>query len=245
MDVYFELPHVGELELEHVFYMLDGEPILFVCTDPAGLRYLCSCCLMYEKWVVGQTKESALLDLIDDKVTIREVFEKFCGSKFLVSWNGETFSLSHDCPDSLLPRTGAMLELEREKTGAYRETLHRKKQQDLFQALEQAHQFVCPYLPEHIRMSTIVCTPEQSIASVAPHFPTRHKSYITALQTYQAMMPIAGMLRQLNDTDAIHNVVKTGLVSDQAVSVKMEKRKAREEYQLTTCQINLMDCFAG
>lgn len=123
MEKYFELPGLGDLFLEHTFYSLDGEPVLFVCKSAAELRYLCSCCQMYEEWVVGQTSESVLLDLIDDKVTIRGVFEDNCDTRFFVTWNGEEFHFDTDCPNDALPKAGAKLELRRAKEGAYRKTL--------------------------------------------------------------------------------------------------------------------------
>lgn len=123
MDVYFALPKVGKLMLEHSFYMLNDEPILFVCQNDVGVRFLCSCCRMYEKWIVGQVSEDALIDMIDERVTIREVFENRCDAQFLVVRDGNQFQLHLDFSPDLFPRAGETLELEREKTGTYRKIL--------------------------------------------------------------------------------------------------------------------------
>ena len=66
MNVYFKnIPYVGDMTLEYVFYAYD-EPILFVCTDIQGTRYLCSCCKLSEEWAVAQVTEKALLEMLDE-----------------------------------------------------------------------------------------------------------------------------------------------------------------------------------
>lgn len=122
METYFDHPQEGELSLEHSFYILDGEPILFVCKNGKGDRFLCSCCQMSKKWVIGKTENQTLLDLIDDKITIRETLQR-CGFKWIASWDGKNFVYSADVLDDVLPKEGALLELPLEKCGAYREML--------------------------------------------------------------------------------------------------------------------------
>lgn len=123
MEVYFEFPEIGELMVEHSFYMLDGEPVLFVCIDSKGNRFLCSCYQMSTNWVIGQVQEKALIALIDDQITIREVFKQYCSLKWNVSWDGTNFILNSDVSDDILPIEGARLELAKEKDGRYKETL--------------------------------------------------------------------------------------------------------------------------
>lgn len=110
MEIIFELPDFGNLILEHIFYMYE-EPILFICKDEIGNRYLCSCCQLSEKWVVAQVEETELIQLIEDKITIREIFESRMGTKFLIIWNGESYKLDTEVPSELLPKKGATLEL--------------------------------------------------------------------------------------------------------------------------------------
>lgn len=130
MDVFFNLPGVGELMIEHSFYLLDGAPILFVCKDANEIRFLCSCYQMDKNWVIGQTEEKSLLDMIDDQITIREAFKR-CALKWDVAWDGMDFRFETDVPDDILPRKGALLELTREQTGQYREALMESYQQRL------------------------------------------------------------------------------------------------------------------
>ena len=121
-DVFFDHPNEGELFLEHSFYLLDGEHILFVCKNVKGDRFLCSCCQMSKKWVIGKTETQTLLDLIDDKITIREVLQK-CNPKWITVWDGKYFAYSTVVPDHVLPKEGELLELPLEKCGAYKEML--------------------------------------------------------------------------------------------------------------------------
>lgn len=125
-EVYFELPGVGDLMLEHSFYQLDGEPILFVCKDAKETRFLCSCYQMDRNWVIGQATERALVDLIDDKITIRGAFEQCCSAKWTAAWDGNDLSYASNVSDDVLPRKGAFLELPRERNGQYKEVLMKK-----------------------------------------------------------------------------------------------------------------------
>ena len=144
MEIYFELPDVGELAVEHSFYLLDGEPILFVCRDTKGNRYLCSCYQMDKNWVIGQVEEMALLDLIDDQVTIREVFERYCSRRWTAEWDGEGFRFEGSVSDDVLPKKGALLELESEKNGRYAEILEQSRRQKLLErAPRDPHVFTC------------------------------------------------------------------------------------------------------
>lgn len=98
------------------------DPILFVCRDTNGLQYLFSCCTPGEAWVIGQAETAALLDMMNDKITIREVFENHCKSVFLLLWNGKQYFFCNSL-DGCLPQQGAYLELDDDALNSYRETL--------------------------------------------------------------------------------------------------------------------------
>lgn len=238
METYFVLPHVGEMTLEHIFYMLDGEPILFVCKDPTGHRYLCSCCLMYEKWVIGQTEESVLLNLIDDKITIRAAFETGCNSKFLVSWDGKKFALNDKVSDDVLPKVGATLELEQEKTGPYRETLRRNLQQRILSQVLEADQLENLDLQEHIQMPSDF----QKLSSVLPVLTEHIKG---AAIVYDEILSLSGTMRRLDDTDNICNLEKTEPVLEQSLSVETKGKQKSAGQEQVTYRPNHVDCFAA
>ena len=122
---YYSFPTFGKLTREHIFYQMGIYPILFVCKDEKKNRYLCSCCRLGEEWIISQVSESALIDLIDDKVTIREIFENCDALRLMVKWDGEQFSCTHEIPGDALPEKGALLELNKERTGVYRDVLMR------------------------------------------------------------------------------------------------------------------------
>lgn len=127
-EICFEFPQTGKLALEHTFYVLDGKPILFVCIDKQKRRWLCSCCCMYREWLIGRTSEEALLEMIDDTIPIRDVFEKHCDKKFFVRLVGKQLHVEKEIPDDAFPMKGAKLELERAKTGAYCKSLEKAKE---------------------------------------------------------------------------------------------------------------------
>lgn len=111
MEFSVELPLLGTLSMEHIFYVLGFDPILFVCTDNEKRRYLCSCCKLGEEWVVSQVPNNALMALMENRLTIRAAFETSGNPIFFVRWDGEQFFISRSAPDDALPRKGAFLEL--------------------------------------------------------------------------------------------------------------------------------------
>ncbi len=242
METYFVLPQIGELTLEHVFYLLDSEPILFVCKDLMGHRYLCSCCLMYQEWVVGRTEESALLSLIDDKTTIRDIFVNDCDSKYLVWWDGENFKLNSDVPDGMLPKVGATLELEQEKTGPYRETLRRIIQlRALSKVLLKADGFEWPGFLEHFQISADL----QKLASALSEFTEYFKSSTTTLQDYHEILSLAGTMRRLDDADNICNRESAKSVSKQSFSIRAKHQQKAIGRKQAAYQPICVDCFAA
>lgn len=184
MEKYFELPSLGDLFLEHTFYSLDGEPVLFVCKDTSELRYLCSCCQMYEEWVVGQISESILLDLIDDKVTIRGVFEDNCDTRFFVTWDGEEFHLDTDCPYDALPKAGAKLELRRAREGTYRKTLEEanKRRKSISAAIDIAGTYVPLIVPSMGAISLAAKAIEMVVPALTP-IAGLQMEYLSTIQT--------------------------------------------------------------
>lgn len=122
------IPNFGKLELEHTFYGY-GEPILFVCRGIEDTRFLCSCCKLSEEWVLVQVSEANLIKLIDETVTIRNIFVNCGESPFMLFWNGAEFRLSiGEVPEELFP-DDEFLELSSEETAAYRKSLYYKSRE--------------------------------------------------------------------------------------------------------------------
>lgn len=128
MEAYFtDIPNIGDLSLEHVFYEYE-EPILFVCTDAAGKRYLCSCCRLSENWIIRQTDEAALINMIDNRISLDAMFRFHDSKTLFLSWDGEAMHYSSDIPENAYPKSGSFLNLSKDKTNQYRNGLEKQRQ---------------------------------------------------------------------------------------------------------------------
>lgn len=117
-----ELPLLGTLVTEQIFYILGQNPILFVCTNKEGARYLCSCCKLSEEWVISKVSNDMLMALMDDRIAIRAVFKTSGNPIFFARWDGKQFTVFQPAPDNALPLKGALLELG-DKVADYRQKL--------------------------------------------------------------------------------------------------------------------------
>lgn len=125
------IPNFGKLELEHTFYSY-GEPILFVCRAKENTRFLCSCCKLSEEWILVRVSEADLIKLIDETITIRNIFVNCGEPPFMLSWNGSGFQLSiGEVPEELLP-DDEFLELSSEGTATYRKSLYYKSREPTY-----------------------------------------------------------------------------------------------------------------
>lgn len=228
MDIYFKLPHIGDLVLEHEFYSLGNDPILFVCKDKADLRYLCSCCHIGDEWVVGQVREENLIDLIDDRVSIRAVFEA-CDPLFFVVWNGENFCLKFDIPDEAFPQAGAFLELEEEKEGAFRELVkNAARQRKTNCAMIAAYQTVLPHMQSCMQVSQYIANISQALLSVTPALQeiSRYLSVIDTAQIQKIVDTVAQCIDQprslqLEDSSHVNESIITIVAKDNIIDEKL------------------------
>lgn len=219
MEIIFDLPRIGNLTLEHTFYMYE-EPILFVCTDSSQKRFLCSCCRLSEKWVVAQVDEEDLIKLIDDRITIREIFELRDNLKFLIIWDGESFSLESDVPCELFPKVGAKLELEYERGGAYQNLLKQNAEQKaLFRTLTEVSNVICKSFSTSLQI-TAPLMKETQMQMV--NFIT---GYRDAFQTYQKVMSASVIMQRAGEIENINNVVKADAILSQLQSEPAITRK--------------------
>ena len=143
---------------------------------------------MYEQWVVAQTDESTLMDLIDDKIAIRDVFESRSSMVVAVSWDGNKFEVGAASSD-LFPKAAATLELPNEKNSSYYNLLNQKAQQDMWtQTFEhfdkQGLQVYISYSRTHVEL-----TLADGILSALKEF-----------ATYFAKMSVPEKMKRLSDT---------------------------------------------
>lgn len=101
--------------VEHIFYQLRQAPILFTYLTDENVRLLCSCCQMDQEWILCQPESQDLIQMMDDGITIRSVFEKNERTLQGASWDGKKFETTTPDP-GWLPKEGAYLELHDERT---------------------------------------------------------------------------------------------------------------------------------
>lgn len=131
MGIYFSgIPGIGDLYDEYVFYEY-GEPVLFVCTDKSGSRYLCSCSRLSEQWLVGKVTNEQLLNIIDKKLAIDEAF-RACTVLICIRWDGKELSFREAIPDDAFPKKNSFLRLSKERTYDYRCQVEISFHQDTF-----------------------------------------------------------------------------------------------------------------
>lgn len=78
MLVFNDLPNIGNLYLKKILFEFEGMPILFVCTGENKEYYLCLCTdsIIELKWLITKVNPSLLIELIEDKISVYNAFEK-------------------------------------------------------------------------------------------------------------------------------------------------------------------------
>ncbi|MCL2049781.1 MAG: hypothetical protein FWG87_13760 [Defluviitaleaceae bacterium] len=122
MDNYFiDFPQTGQLAIEKTFFS-SYYPILFTCRSDSGALYLCVCCLADEgvkKWLLSETKSEIIIEMLTDKITLREAFLKGGKGKYTVCCNQDgqysicaSSSAWHAEDSTLLPTAGEYIEAD-------------------------------------------------------------------------------------------------------------------------------------
>lgn len=89
-EPYFKnLPYLGTLYLKSI-YLFFEEPILFLCTNEYGTKFLCLCSEFREvyRWIVTEVDNPILKQMISNELSTYEVFQKATGKKYIINWNG-------------------------------------------------------------------------------------------------------------------------------------------------------------
>lgn len=95
-------------------------PVLFTCKDE-GKIYLFICCLVNSKiakWIGTETRYETLIELLEDKIPIRDAFLKDDVKKMIIEYDGIQKCIScnqingSEIPESLLPTVGEYMEAE-------------------------------------------------------------------------------------------------------------------------------------
>lgn len=104
-------------------YMVFAEsltPILFACQDDASNVYICSChCqnAIKQEWIIAPTTYSQLIDLLTDKLSIKDIFVKDKQSLYIATINANIPSAKVVKRDilslhNILPTAGCYMEAD-------------------------------------------------------------------------------------------------------------------------------------
>jgi|GEM_PF-1025868 len=117
-DPYFEnVPNVGNLSMEYVI-VEDEYPLLFLAIDDLERRYLCVCCDIRgsQRWIINQLPDKNILDLLLNKLTLRDAFVEGNRAKILATFDYEVRKDEYvvvdgdDIPKEDLPMEGEYLD---------------------------------------------------------------------------------------------------------------------------------------
>ena len=89
MNKLFDFKETGLLKIDKVFFE-NYYPILFTCINEKGGIYICVCCQAdsnIRKWLITETSPKTLIDMLSNKITIRDSFLKDKGPKFTIIYN--------------------------------------------------------------------------------------------------------------------------------------------------------------
>ena len=131
---YFKnVPGCGDLRMEQVIvdYVY---PLLSVLKDNHGSRYLCMCfdTRGMQQWIITPISNSALIELLQNQITLASPFENPSTRKILVNMNYqtrvETFQVLDACqiPKEDIPEAGEYLDAEPGEWDEYIKTLNKK-----------------------------------------------------------------------------------------------------------------------
>ena len=123
-EYFFNFKETGALKLDKVIFE-SYYPILFTCKNESnGKLYLCVCSQAdskQKKWLIKEVTLQTVIDLLSDKITIRDAFLINQGAKYTVIYdmNEQTRSIEEDnkedwnAEESIdLPTAGEYLDVE-------------------------------------------------------------------------------------------------------------------------------------
>lgn len=125
------LKNVGEI-CEEIILVYGNEPVLFVCQDHYGARYLFETISYYDgKFVACRISNNELLKLLNNKITMYDVFH--FSQELLVTFFDDDYALeaeikySEDIPDAMFPRKGVYFGLSSELINGYIHKLEKEE----------------------------------------------------------------------------------------------------------------------
>lgn len=124
MSDFFESEETGKLFIEKVLFAA-GYPVLFTCRNASEELYLCVCCQANaegKKWLLAETEPDIIVQMLSDKITIRDAFLKAGKKRFSIIQTCSSVRLEADSPEDWneerslsLPDKGAYMEAEEDE----------------------------------------------------------------------------------------------------------------------------------
>lgn len=125
-SIYFEnIEEIGDLQLEHIFYEFEMEPIVFTCSDKNDILYLCLCSEIRnkQKWIISKSSVEILKKLIDEQIDIMTAMRLQTNTYVVeLSLSGEekNYRIESEKMDLLdLPEEGVYLRCDKEDARNY------------------------------------------------------------------------------------------------------------------------------
>lgn len=110
----FPALYLKQVYVEYVY------PVLFTCCSDDGGLFLASCYLAdgeKKEWVLTQTTPEIVIEMLENRLTIRELFDKPEVKKYIVSLNAKGEYSYKQCalseiPTEILPQAGYYMDAE-------------------------------------------------------------------------------------------------------------------------------------
>lgn len=132
-NVFRKIPEFSNIVLDTILFE-SKYPVMFTCKNKGDL-YLFICCLVSAEkveWIGSKTTYDNLIDLLENKITIRDAFLNITENKIIIEYNGKETDYKivkgNDVPDNLLPTAVEYMEAEE---GEYVEEIALFKQQNV------------------------------------------------------------------------------------------------------------------
>lgn len=115
-EKFFESQELGKLMMDRIFFA-GNYPILFSCEDESDNIYLCVCCqntAQIKKWLMVRTTFEAIIELLQDEVTIRDAFLREKTYRYSIIYTNGIYHLEKNNKDDWNELTSIYLPTEGE-----------------------------------------------------------------------------------------------------------------------------------
>ena len=123
--IFRKIPNFTDIILDTILFE-SKYPVLFTCKNDEDI-YLFICYLVNSEkieWIGTRTTYDNLIDLLKNKITIRDAFLNVTNNKIMVRYDGKDveyeFKKSSEIPDEILPTIGEYMDAEE---GEYEEEI--------------------------------------------------------------------------------------------------------------------------